>query len=286
MTERLEINFWGVRGSIPCPGSETVRYGGNTACVEMIAGGRRLIFDGGTGLRILGERLMNEAPLRGYIFFTHAHWDHIQGFPFFRPAFEPGNRFEIYGARQESPVALKQVLTEQMRNPHFPIPLREMGAQLTFHEFKPGATFTIADESDTPISVSTAPLNHPGGAVGYRVSWQGRVAAYVTDTEQPQEGYDENVLELARDADVLIHDCTYTDAEYKAPDGGRAGWGHSTWQAAAAHAKAANVQKLVLFHHDPTHDDAFLDKMGEDVASVFPNSVMAREGLSIPLLPK
>lgn len=279
MENQFTIHFWGVRGSIPCPGAETVRYGGNTPCIEMRVGGQRLIFDGGTGLRVLGQYLLGQMPVTANLLFTHSHWDHIQGFPFFVPAFIPGNRFHIYGAIAPNGSTIEQRLNDQMLHPNFPVPLQIMSAQLEFHDIKIGDVLEFGK-----VKVSTALLNHPGEAVGYRVSWQGYSAAYVTDTEHLPDRVDENVLLLARDADVLIYDATYTDEEYNSKKTSKVGWGHSTWQEAVKVAKAGNVKRLVIFHHDPLHNDDFLDNVGEQVAQHFPNSLMAREGLSIQLV--
>lgn len=279
MENQFTIHFWGVRGSIPCPGAETVRYGGNTPCVEMRVGGQRLIFDGGTGLRVLGQYLLGQMPVKANLLFTHSHWDHIQGFPFFVPAFIPGNRFHIYGAIAPNGSTIEQRLNDQMLHPNFPVPLQIMAAQLEFHDIKIGDVLEFGD-----VKVNTALLNHPGEAVGYRVNWNGYAAAYVTDTEHFPDQLDENVLLLADNADVLIYDATYTDEEYHSPKSSKVGWGHSTWQEAVKVAKAAHVKRLVIFHHDPLHNDDFLDNVGEQVAQQFPNSLMAREGLSIQLI--
>lgn len=277
----FKVTFWGVRGSIPCPGAETVRYGGNTPCVEMQAGGKRLIFDGGTGLRVLGQSLMSQLPVEGHIFFTHSHWDHIQGFPFFAPAFIPGNRFSIYGAIAPNGATIKQRHHDQMLHPNFPVPLQVMQADLQFYSIEPGETLHLDS-----VAIDSAKLNHPGEAVGYRISWRGRSVAYVTDTEHLPDRLDPNVQWLAKDADVLIIDAAYTDEEYHSPKTSKVGWGHSTWQEAVKVAKAANVKKLVIFHHDPLHNDDFLDHIGEKVAAQFPDSTMAQEGKSLILLPE
>ena len=276
----FQIKFWGVRGSIPCPGSETVRYGGNTSCVEMQVGRERLIFDGGTGLRLLGQSLMAESPVKAHLFFSHSHWDHIQGFPFFMPAFIRGNTFKIYGVPSPNGATIKQKLQDQMLHPNFPVPLQIMQADLEFYDLEMGETLHCGD-----VTVETRPLNHPGDAVGYRVNWQGLSVAYITDTEHFPDRLDDNVLALARQADVMIIDATYTDEEYNDPKYSKVGWGHSTWQQAVKIAKTAQVKQLVLFHHDPAHNDDFLDCIGEQVRRVFPETILAREGLSIELRP-
>lgn len=276
---QFTIHFWGVRGSIACPGQNTVRYGGNTSCVEMRVGGHRLVFDGGTGLRVLGQTLLGELPIEAHLFFTHSHWDHIQGFPFFIPAFIRGNRFTIYGAIAPNGSTIEQRLNDQMLHPNFPVPLQIMGADLAFKDLDIGETIQVGD-----VTVESALLNHPGEAVGYRVNWQGYAAAYITDTEHFPDRIDENVLWLARNADVMIYDSTYTDEEYYSERSSKVGWGHSTWQEAVKIARAANVKKLVIFHHDPLHDDNFMDQIKEDAACQFANSVVAWEGLEIDLL--
>ncbi|MDJ0524321.1 MAG: MBL fold metallo-hydrolase [Microcystis sp. M53600_WE12] len=277
----FQIKFWGVRGSIPCPGSETVRYGGNTSCVEMQVGRERLIFDGGTGLRLLGQSLMAESPVKAHLFFTHSHWDHIQGFPFFTPAFIRGNTFKIYAVPSPNGVTMKQRLHDQMSHPNFPVPLQIMRADLEFYNLEMGETLNYGD-----VSVETRPLNHPGEAVGYRVNWQGLSAAYITDTEHFPDRLDDNVLALAWQADVMIIDATYTDEEYNDPKYSKVGWGHSTWQQAVKIAQAAQVKQLVLFHHDPGHNDDFLDRIGEEARKIFPETILAREGLLIELRPE
>ncbi|CAD5932978.1 Beta-lactamase-like protein [Planktothrix agardhii] len=279
LQNQFTVHFWGVRGSIACPGSETVRYGGNTPCVEMRVGSERLIFDGGTGLRVLGQSLLAQMPVTGHLFFSHYHWDHIQGFPFFVPAFIKINTFYIYGTIAPDGSTVQHRLNDQMLHPNFPVPLQIMGADLKFVDINVGKSIKISDD----IIVETALLNHPGEAVGYRVNWRNYAAAYVSDTEHFPDRLDENVLFLARNADVLIYDATYTNEEYYSEKTSKVGWGHSTWQEAVKVAKAANVKRLVIFHHDPLHNDDFMDKTGEQVAEQFPNSLIAREGLSIQL---
>ncbi|PSB34316.1 MBL fold metallo-hydrolase [Stenomitos frigidus] len=272
------VEFWGVRGSIPAPGSETVRYGGNTSCVEMRVDGKRLIFDGGTGLRMLGKHLLKQMPVEAYMFFSHSHWDHIQGFPFFVPAFVKGNCFHIYGAIAPNGASMKQRLSDQMLHPNFPVPIQVMQSDLKFYDLLAGDIMQLG-----AVTIETGPLNHPNSAMGYRVTWEGRTVVYATDTEHYPDHLDENLLHLARNADILIYDACYTDEEYHDPKAPKIGWGHSTWQEAIKLAKAAGVKQAVIFHHDPNHCDDFLDKVEADVRSVFPNSVLAREGMILPV---
>jgi phosphoribosyl 1,2-cyclic phosphodiesterase len=277
---QFSVHFWGVRGSIACPGQSTVRYGGNTSCIEMRVGPHRLIFDGGTGLRVLGQTLLRQMPVEAHLFFTHSHWDHIQGFPFFVPAFIKGNRFNIYGAVAPNGSTIEQRLNDQMLHPNFPVPLQIMGANLKFHDIKMGETIRI----DSDLVIETAMLNHPGEAVGYRVNWRGHAAAYITDTEHYPDHLDDNVLWLCRNADVAIYDATYTDEEYYSEKSPKIGWGHSTWQEAIKIAKAANVKKLVIFHHDPLHDDDFMDRIRDATTRAYPGSIVAWEGLAIDMM--
>ena len=276
---QFSICFWGVRGSVACPGPETVRYGGNTACIEMRVGGERLIFDGGTGLRNLGQQMLPEMPVRANMFFTHSHWDHIQGFPFFVPAFVPGNKFKIHGAIAPNGSTIEQRLNDQMLHPNFPVPLQIMGAELEFCDIEVGEVVKFGE-----VEITNALLNHPGEAIGYRVSYRGHSAAYISDTEHFSDGLDENVLRLAKDADVMIYDCTYTDSEYHDENASKVGWGHSTWQEAVKLAKAANVKQLLIFHHDPTHTDAFMDDIVCQTSAAMPNSTVAREGMVLQLI--
>ncbi|GAB4278996.1 MAG: MBL fold metallo-hydrolase [Oscillatoriaceae cyanobacterium] len=280
LTPDFAVQFWGVRGSIPAPGKETVRYGGNTSCIDIHVAGKHLIFDAGTGLQILGTKLMKEQqPIEAYMFFTHYHWDHIQGFPFFTPAFTKGNRFHIYGAVPPDGESMKQHFLERVLHPNSPVPLGGMYADIQFYELVCGNSFTIDD-----IEFETGPLNHPNNAMGYRVTWGGHSVFYCTDTEHFPDRMDEHVLHLARNADLFIYDAMYTDEEYHNPKAPKYGWGHSTWQEAVKLALASGVKKLVIFHHDPIHNDDFLDNLEVTVRQEFPNSILAREGLRIDVI--
>ncbi|MGB3206486.1 MAG: MBL fold metallo-hydrolase [Crinalium sp.] len=273
------VQFWGVRGSIPCPGNETVRYGGNTSCVEMRVGGKRLIFDGGTGLRSLGRSIEQQQPLEAYMFFTHYHWDHIQGVPFFSPAFIPGNLLHIHGLLPPGTESMQQHFWDNVLHIDSLIPEPTIEADLKFYELTYGDTFNIDD-----ITIETAALNHPNGAIGYRVTWQGHSVFYCTDTEHFPDRMDENVLYLARDADVLIYDSMYTDEEFHNPKSPKVGWGHSTWQQALKIAEVAKVKQPVIFHHEPNHNDEFMDKLQSEVLAVCPTAVLAREGLILKVV--
>ncbi|NER48895.1 MAG: MBL fold metallo-hydrolase [Symploca sp. SIO1B1] len=275
------VQFWGVRGSVPAPGKDTVRYGGNTSCIEMRVGGRRLIFDGGTGLRMLGKTLQPDLPIEADWFFTHYHWDHIQGVPFFSPAFIPGNTFHIHGAAPGG-LLLEQHFSEHVLHLNSPVPSHKIKANLTFNDLKFGKNIITLDD----ITIETAPLNHPNGAMGYRVTWQGHSAFYCTDTEHFPDRLDENVLHLARDAEVIIYDAMYTDKEYHNPKSPKIGWGHSTWEEGVKVAKAAGTKHLAIFHHEPNHTDDFLDQLAVEVKDTFEGGFIAREGMIFSVIPE
>jgi phosphoribosyl 1,2-cyclic phosphodiesterase len=267
----FRVRFWGVRGSVACAGPDYVRYGGNTACVEMECGRRRLIFDAGTGLRALGNALA--APVEADVFFSHTHWDHIVGLPFFRPAYDPRNRFVIRGGRLTQDITVEQALRQAMSTPLFPVPFDIFRAHVTFHDFTAGTTLQPYPE----LRVRTAALNHPGGSTAYRVDYGGKSVCYVTDTEHTPGKPDQTVLALIAGADIVIYDATYTDEELPR----YTGWGHSTWQEGARLCRTAGARRLVLFHHDPMRDDQALAALERQAADAFPGTVAAREGLTL-----
>ncbi|MGD2182634.1 MBL fold metallo-hydrolase [Lusitaniella coriacea] len=279
-SDEFIIKFWGVRGSIPSPGASTVRYGGNTSCVEMYVGGKRLIFDGGTGLRLLGKSIQPKMSEPAYMFFTHYHWDHIQGIPFFFPAFSEDNCFHIHGQvpNDGKPMKMQQHFRDRVLHTNSPVPTAEVKADLKFYDLVCGETFTLDD-----ISIETAPLNHPNGAMGYRISWGEYAAVYCTDTEHFPDHIDEHVLELSEGADVLIYDAMYTDEEYHNPKSPKVGWGHSTWEEGVRICKEAGVKQLIVFHHEPNHSDDFLDCVAKQVHEAMPGSAIAREGMTLDL---
>ncbi len=288
-SDAVRVRFWGVRGSIPAPGPDTLRYGGNTSCVTLEAASRvpgepplLFIFDAGSGIRALGMSLMREKrlPLTAHLLLTHTHWDHIQGFPFFIPAFIPGNRICVYGNAEGDGDALG-ALEGQMIHRYFPVGLGQLGATVQFQRLEHGV------HSVAGLCVTVAPLSHSSVTVGYRVEVHGRTVVYLTDAEPRREGdqiiLDPTMLTLARDADVLIHDAQYTDEEYPS----KVGWGHSPTGYVVDFARAAGARRLVLFHHDPTSDDAKVDVVLERARSLAVGSPLAvdaaYEGMEIVL---
>jgi phosphoribosyl 1,2-cyclic phosphodiesterase len=245
-------------------------------------GGETLIvLDAGTGLRSLGEALAAaRAPVNASLLLSHLHWDHIQGFPFFAPAYVPGNRVAVYAPeRCAGGGDVRGALVTQMRAPHFPVGLDAMRARLSFHALAAGAELAIG-----PARVRAAAARHPNGCLAYRISHGGRSVVYATDTEHDSAAgrLDAELLELARGADVLIYDAQYTADEYAA----RRGWGHSTAEEGARLAAAAGVGQLVLFHHDPAHDDWQIARIEAATRALFPSTIAAREGLELRLAPR
>lgn len=265
------VRFWGVRGSIAVGSPDVMRYGGNTSSLEIRCGSHLLLFDAGTGVRSLGLSLQPEAPLDADLFFSHTHYDHVCGLPHFCPFFDPRSRFQVYAGHVTDGPGIKGVLKQMMCSPLFPVPLEIFQAQIGFTDFRQGEVL----EPRPGVIVRTGPLSHPDLATGYRVEYGGKSICYLTDTEHPAEGHDEKIVELIRGADIVIYDCMYTDEEYSC----RQGWGHSTWQAGAKLCDIAGVKTFVVFHHDPEHDDTFMDQIAAQLDAVRPGSVVAREGL-------
>ncbi|MBC9783088.1 MBL fold metallo-hydrolase [Heliobacterium chlorum] len=273
------VTFWGVRGSLPVPGSQTLHFGGNTPCIEIQIGSRLLIIDAGSGIYNLGQKLIaNGSPLRGDILISHTHWDHIQGFPFFAPAFVPANRFILYGQSKLNRT-FADLMKRQMMPPHFPIPLHEMGAQIDFQEIAPGDVLDLGDE----ITITTARTNHPDECLAFRVDHGGRSTCYVTDTEHfPQ--VDPELTRLVAGADLVIYDSNYTDDEYTGRKGtSKIGWGHSTWQEGIKLVQAAGAKRLILFHHAIHRSDDELKQIEAMAQDIYPNCTAAWEGMEIPL---
>ena len=272
----FSVRFWGVRGSIACSGPRTARYGGNTSSLEVRCGDDLLLFDAGTGMRYLGKTLEG-GRLDADLFFTHTHFDHICGLPFFRPLFDAQNHFRLWAGHLRGAMTLKRVLAEFMMSPLFPVPPEVFRSTLEYRDFAAGETLTAGSSATAgdDIRVRTAPLNHPDGATGYRVEFDGRVFCYITDTEHVPGSLDRNVLKLISGADLVVYDCMYTDDEYRR----YVGWGHSTWQEGVRLCKEAGAKRLAVFHHDPEHDDDMLDGVAREVQKLLPGSVVAHEGL-------
>lgn len=265
------VKFWGVRGLIPTPSSSTHRYGGNTPCVEMYVAGKRLIFDGGTGLRILGKTWQQlQEPLEAHLFFTNSQSNHIQGFPFFAPAFVKENSFHIYGTAASNSASIKQCLCDQMLQPLFPYPLQAMQSQLQFHNITAGSRVNLDD-----VIITTALVNHNQRSVGYRITHQKYSVVYITDLQENLEQMEgDGIFQIIQDTDLLIANATYnppTAYNHQATD--------LHWKIAVKLAKSANVKQLVISQHHPDDNDDCLDQLQLEIQSMFPQALLAWEGL-------
>jgi phosphoribosyl 1,2-cyclic phosphodiesterase len=270
----MTLRFWGVRGSVPTPGPATVRYGGNTLCVELRCGPHLLILDGGSGLREFGIALTAAgAQVDADILLSHTHLDHICGLPFFAPMYDSGSRIRFWGGHLKPPAGIAAALASSWRAPLLPDLDATFRADITYRDFAPGDVLAL----QPGLRAGTVALHHPGNAIGYRIEWNGASVCYVTDTEHPANGLDRHLLRFVTGSDILIYDASFTEDEYKS----RVGWGHSTWRVGADLADAAGVGRLVLFHHDPRHDDATMDTIAQNVAARRPGSLVAMEGMRL-----
>lgn len=304
MNNSIKIKFWGVRGSIPSPGPRTLHYGGNTPCVEVQFPGKpRFILDAGSGIRELGkELLLSPVPVTAYIFISHFHWDHIQGLPFFKPAFKKENRFVIYGC-DEPNVNLSEIISMQMNPTYFPLAIDDMQANVEFRTIQE-ETFDVEG-----VEVKTKFLNHPGYALGYRFTYQGKSIVYISDNEpfaHPLDGrgtngkstdsitsrFEKFVEDMSHDlvnfisnSDILIHDTQYFPEEYQE----KRTWGHSPLDYTVDIAGRGKIKKLILFHHDPDHDDETINMMVRQSRKLLKKNnkgilcEAAREGLIIEI---
>jgi len=274
----MKVKFWGVRGSIACPSPNHVVYGGNTSCIEISCGDEvNIILDAGTGLRALGQDYMTRPQVRSAVLLlTHTHWDHINGFPFFVPAYQPGWHFRVLAGHLADRGGVQSVLASQMAYPMFPVPLEALKADMVYQDFHAGDEL---NDLFPGVQIKTAPLNHPNGATGYRITACGRTVCYVTDTEHVPGQPDQKILGLIEGADLVIYDCTYTDEEFPA----KVGWGHSTWQEGVRLCRMAGVKQLAIFHHDPDHDDRFMEHLEDEARQHWPGAMVARDNMVLTL---
>ncbi len=258
LADQVELSFWGVRGTLPVSGEHTLKYGGSTNCVSMtFPRDQMFIFDGGTGIKRLGDHLMSQGrrSIKGRIFISHPHWDHINAIPFFTPLYVQGNEFQIFGANQGD-ISIREIISAQMDGVYFPITLKEFAARVYFRDVE-------EEEFEVDgVTIKTKLLSHPGKCLGYRVEYNGRSICYVTDNEMFFDGsefhnphYEKQLADFARGADALITDSTYMDEEYAS----KVTWGHSCISKVVALADAAEVKTLFLYHHDPDQTDDDID---------------------------
>jgi phosphoribosyl 1,2-cyclic phosphodiesterase len=299
MSNELKVKFWGVRGSYPTPGAGTIKYGGNTASVEVRAGDRTIILDAGTGIIPLGRELARTKRANEImLLFSHLHHDHTQGFPFFVPAYMPNARLHIFGPGG-TPETLSSVLERNQASETFPLGLRDMSSSKNIQSVRESQVI-LWDESGIRLAESAVGVSdeaviirihksyaHPGGVYVYRITWHGKSVVYATDTEG-YVGTDRKLVQFAKDADVLIHDAQFLEEHYRGQLVGfpsTQGFGHSTVTMACEVALASEAGRLVLFHHDPSYTDEMVAGMEWTAKNLFADSAAAYEGLEIDLTP-
>jgi len=266
----FSVRFWGVRGSLPCPGDDYARFGGNTPCLEIRCGENVLVFDAGSGLWPLGRSLANGEQSDLHLFFSHCHYDHICGLPFFSPLFNPTAAVTIWSGHHEDGMTTHDMVKQFMQAPFFPVGPEVFKSRVEYRDFSAGAVL----EPHEGVRIATAPLNHPNGCIGYRVEYGDRAICYVSDTEHETGKTDDNVVALIANADIVIYDAAYTNDEF----GEFEGFGHSTWEEGARLCDIAGADRLVVFHHCPSHDDDFMTALDDRVTAARPGALVAREG--------
>ena len=283
-THLFRATFWGARGSMAATSEDTQKYGGNTACVELTCGTNTIILDAGSGLRQLGDRIVGDnarLDARGMerpelnMLFTHCHYDHISGLPFFAPFFDKKQRIHIWSGHMKGEDKTARMMSEYMRPPFFPVGPDVFVADLTTHDFEPGDTL----DPLPGVQIETLSLHHHTGCVGYRINYDGRSFCYITDTTHTPGEHDMRIVEFCRDTDYMVYDATYTDSEFPR----FADFGHSTWQEGMRLAKLAKADRYCLFHHRPSRSDSSLDAILDKAREDFPNTDAAYEGMVVKL---
>jgi len=269
----MQVIFWGVRGSLPTPGIKFSKYGGNTSCVQLIVDGKTIIFDMGSGIKYLGNDLIKKKIKDFTILISHFHYDHTCGLPFFGPAYDPETQFDIFSGILPTREKTLEVLNSQISSPSFPISIKDFNAKITYKDFEIGKSFSLKKN----INIKTFNLNHPDGAVGYRVNFNGKSLCYITDHEHEIGKENFALINFVENSDMLIYDSTYDDVEFKK----YLGWGHSTWQEGARLAERAKVKKFFIFHHNPDNDDDDMNKIELKSRKENKNFFVAKEGMCV-----
>jgi len=270
-TDNITVTFWGTRGTLPAPGAQFQRAGGNTNCIEVRCGDNVIIIDAGTGIRQLGSQLVSDTSYESvHLLLTHAHYDHVEGLPFFAPFFNPQKKINVYCGELDNSPSTKDTVLNLMRRPYFPVGPEVFVADIDYLNVETKQTFDLSSE----IQVRTCPLIHPGGATAYRIDYKDKSFACVTDTEHKVGSHDENILKLIDGVDLFAYDSSLVDAEL----GEFAGYGHSTHEEAIRLCKLANAKGLRSTHHMPFRTDNELDNLEKTLYSNLDNSGIAREG--------
>lgn len=267
----FRVHCWGVRGSLPVSGPEFRRFGGNTFCIEVQCGETRLLFDAGSGLHPAARAMMGEGVKNYNLFFTHCHYDHIIGLPFFYPIYMPDSSVQVWAGHLGNTMTTREMMDSFIQPPWFPVRIEMCRSRLEFHDFNAGDTLDVAPG----LSLSTGALNHPGNSTGYRIEWEGQTFALISDTEHvPGAPLDETVLRLIDGADLFLYDCMYVDAEMEK----HRGFGHSTWTHAIRLAQAAGAKKVGFVHHSPIRTDDQLDEIAREAAKIMPGAFPVPDG--------
>ncbi len=271
----FRVKIWGARGTLPVSGENFRKYGGNTICIEVRCGNHVLLFDAGSGLHPAGLALRAEGITDVNLFFSHCHYDHIVGFPYFKPFYNSSNDVAIWSGHLAGTMTTREMLKDFMSPPWFPVPLEICCAKIATRDFLPGDALDV----HPGLSIRTGMLNHPGNAIGYRLDWEGKSLAIITDTEHEPGSIDETVLDLIRDVDLFLYDAMFTDEEM----GLYRGYGHSSWQQAIRLAKLAGAKNVGFIHHAPSRSDEELDSIEKQAKALFSGAFAAMDGQIIEL---
>lgn len=277
-SDGFRVKFWGVRGSLPVPGRDTSRIGGNTPCTEITDGETTILIDAGTGIRVYGNSIMKSDIKQVTLLLSHYHWDHLQGFCFFSPLQKKEFQMDVYG-EDKAYGTVKDIVAGQMTHPYFPVTVSDLPGKVNFHSIKKDEVVKIGN-----FEVKAYRLRHPDGCLGYKISKNGRAVMYCSDYEHFENQSDAYFASEFKDIDCLIYDSSYTDEEYLGQIGPvKKNWGHSTWQKGCSMAALSNVKLLVLFHHELNRTDEKILEIESNAKKVYPNTVAAYEGLEIEI---